>query len=95
MGVEHKAVPQGSLGASSHKFRAKATWLLAVPRSLRENRKQRRVVSEAKKILIKAHFSGFSQPVAPGQHADLYLPVLAESRWSGGVLALRRPCTIS
>lgn len=53
-GLEHKGVSQGSLGLSSHKAGAKATWLLAVPRSLRENRKQRRAVTEAKTILIKA-----------------------------------------
>lgn len=29
--------------------------------------------------------------MAWGQHTDLSLSVLAESRWSGGVLALRRP----
>lgn len=77
MGLEHKAVSQASLGLSSHKARAKATWLLTVPRSLRENRKQRRAVSEAKKILIKEllwflsacglRSAHRSQPPSPGR----------------------------
>ena len=90
LGQEHKAVPQGSLGLSSHKTRAKATWLLAVPRSLRQNRKQRGSFLRPRRFWLK-HFSGFSQPVAWGQHTDLSLLVLAKSRWSGRVLALRRP----
>lgn len=51
--MEHTAGP-GFPGTFLSKTRAKAAWLLAVPKSLRETSKQRRLVSEAKKNLMKA-----------------------------------------